>query len=433
MQTGRRILTYLKPYKRRLAVIYVALFGGVVMQLAIPLVLARAIDGGIIDRDFTFLWQAALAIVGLALLQGLFTFVRSFYVNALAEQIGFDLRNELYAKFQDLPFAFYDRAQTGQLMSRATEDVNSIRGMMMMALRALPHAVAMLIGITFILFRTDWLLALVALSTMPLLVFWSVRFGIGIRPLFLKVQQQFGTMTSTLQENVAGGRVVRAFAQEQSESNRFEADLEELFDRELRAAKQWSFNYPLTLMLSGLSLAGVLWLGGYQVLTGRITLGTLVAFERYTTLLNEPIRWLGFVVNRIARALASAERIFEILDTKPAITDRAGATPIAAMQGEVRFERVGFRYAGASGGALHGVDFTAAPGQVVALVGPTGSGKSTVTNLIPRFYDATDGRILIDGRDVRELTLASLRRHIGIVLQETFLFSVTIRENIAYG
>jgi ATP-binding cassette subfamily B protein len=268
---------------------------------------------------------------------------------------------------------------------------------------------------------------------MPFLIFWSIRFGIAIRPVFLQVQQQFGVMTSTLQENVAGGRVVRAFAQEGPESERFEAELDELFQRELRAAKGWSFNYPMTLALSGLSLAGVLWVGGYQVLTGVITVGTLVAFERFTILLNEPIRWLGFVVNRIARALASGERIFEILDTKPAIADRLDAVAVDQVRGEVRFDHVDFKYRGARSEALHDVDLVAEPGQIVALVGPTGSGKSSVINLIPRFYDVSKGRVLIDGRDVREFTLASLRRHIGVVLQESFLFSVTIRENIAYG
>lgn len=433
MKVALRIFGYLRPYWRRVIILYVALFAGLGIQLGIPLVLARAIDDGIVAHNGRVVLQAALLIVGLALLQGLFTFVRSYLVQALAERVGFDLRNELYAHLQRLPFAFYDRTQTGQLMSRATDDINNIRAMLVMAMRPLVLAIGTFVAVTVILFRTDATLAAVALATMPFLIWYSVRFGVAIRPMFLKVQQQFGAMTSALQENVAGNRVVRAFAQERAESERFETELEELFDRNLRAARRWSFAYPVTLFLSGLSLGAVLWLGGYQVLTGVLSIGTLVAFNRYMTLLNEPVRWLGFVVNRIARAVASGERIFETLDTVPTVSDRPGAIALAASRGEVVFEEVSFTFPVAKRRALEEVSFVARPGEVVALVGPTGSGKTSIVNLIPRFYDATSGRVMIDGHDVRDLSLASLRRQIGMVLQETFLFSVTIRENIAYG
>ena len=433
MKITLRILSYLKPYWRRLVLLYVALIVALGTQLAIPLALALAIDEGIVDRDTRVLVLAAGLIVGLTLVRGVFTFFGSYSAQVLAEQVGFDLRNALYVHLSRLPFSFYDRAQTGQLMARATDDINNIRGMLMMTLRILVLAIAMLIGVTIILIRIDWLLALVALSTMPFLIWWSVRFGITIRPMFTQVQQQFGVMTSALQENVAGSRVVRAFAQEGAESVRFESELEELFERNLRAANRWAFNYPLTLLLSGLSLAAVLWLGGYRVLSGAMSIGTLFAFNRYLTLLNEPVRWLGFIVNRIARALASAERIFEMLDTEPAIRERPQSIDPRPVRGEVRFEGVDFTFPGAKRPALSGVSFTAQPGQIVALLGPTGAGKSTIVNLIPRFYDVSAGRILIDGRDVRDLRLADLRAEIGAVLQETFLFSVSVRENIAYG
>ncbi len=433
MDTALRIFSYLKPYWRRAIVVYVALLIGVAAQTAIPSVIGRAIDRGVAERDGTFLWKAALLLIGLALAQGGFTFVRSFNLNVLAERVANDMRNQLYAKFQELPFQFYDQAQTGQLMSRATDDVQQIRGMLMMSLRAVPHGLALLVIISVIVLREHFLLGVVALSTTPFLLFWSFRFGVTIRPMFLKVQQQFGVMTSTLQENVAGGRVVRAFAQELPESNRFEEELESLFRRNIRASYKWAFNYPLTMATNGLSIAGVVWLGGYLVLTGQVSIGTLVAFERYTSLLNEPVRWLGFVVNRIARALASAERIFEILDRKPAIADTPGAQPMDDMRGVVTFDHVSFVYRGSHAPALHDVTFEAHPGQITALVGATGSGKSSVVNLIPRFYDPEEGTVRIDGTDVREITLASLRRNIGVVMQESFLFSMTVRENIAYG
>jgi ATP-binding cassette subfamily B protein len=416
-----------------MVVVYSALLLALGLQLAIPQVLGRAIDNGVVGRNLTYLGQAALLIVVLAVFQAVFTFIRSYGTNVLAEQVGNDLRNELYQKFQALPFQFYDRAQTGQLMSRATDDINNIRGMLMFSMRAVVQAIGMVVIIGFIVLRTNLPLGLIALSTTPFLIWWSIRFSVSIRPMFLKVQQQFGVMTTVLQENVAGGRVVRAFAQEREESRRFENELEELFDRNIRAANRWAFNFPMTLALNGLSVAGVVWVGGWMALTGRISIGTLVAFERYTTMLQEPIRWLGFVVNRMAKAIASGERIFEILDTKSKIADLPGAQPMPAMKGVVAFEDVEFRFTGATTEALRDISFTAEPGQMVALVGPTGSGKSSVISLIPRFYDVTAGKVSIDGVDVRNITLQSLRSQVGIVMQETFLFSVTVGENIAYG
>lgn len=433
VKTLVRIFRYLKPYWRRMVVVYSALLIALGLQLTIPQVLGRAIDNGVVDGDLAYLGRAALLIVILAVFQAGFTFVRSYGTNVLAERVGKDLRDELYQKLQALPFQFYDRAQTGQLMSRATDDINNIRGMLMFSLRAVVQAIGMVVIIAFIVLRTNVPLGLIALSTTPFLIWWSIRFSVSIRPMFLKVQQQFGVMTTVLQENVAGGRVVRAFAQEREESRRFEDELEELFDRNIRAANRWAFSFPMTLALNGLSVAGVVWVGGWMALTGRISIGTLVAFERYTTMLQEPIRWLGFVVNRMAKAIASGERIFEILDTKSKIADLPGAQLMPGMKGVVTFQDVEFRFTGATTEALSDISFTAEPGQMIALIGPTGSGKSSVISLIPRFYDVNAGKVLIDGKDVRDITLDSLRSQIGIVMQETFLFSVTVGENIAYG
>jgi ATP-binding cassette subfamily B protein len=412
---------------------YVALAAALGMQLLIPVVLARAIDHGIENRDEGYLIKAAIAIIGLAALQGAFTFTRTYISQVMAESVAYDIRNELYAHLQRLSFSYYDTAQTGQVMARATDDITNIRAMLVMTMRALVLAIATFLAVTVILFRIDWVLALVSLAVMPFLIVWSTRWGVMIRPLFLGVQQQFGVMTTVLQENVAGSRLVRAFAQEQVESRRFEDELEELFQRNMQASKSWAFSYPLMLLLSGVGVGATLWLGGYRVISGAMTIGTLVAFNRYLIIMAEPIRWLGFVVNRIARAIASGERIFEVLDTKPKVADRPGAMDLMPMRGEVTFEEVSFRFSGARRAALDGVSLTARPGETIGLLGPTGGGKSTIINLIPRFYDATGGRVLIDGHDVRDLTLTSLRSQIGSVLQETFLFSVTIRENIAFG
>lgn len=427
-----RILKYLAPYKWYLVFVYAALFIGMAFQLAIPQLLGDAIDHGIIARDLDSLTRTTLLIVLFAIGQAVFMFIRSYGTNALAERVGNDIRNELYDKFQAHSFTFYDSAQSGQLMSRATEDINNIRGMLMFSLRAIVQTIGMVVFISIIVLREDWLLGLVALSTLPIMLIWSFRFSVTIRPMFLKVQQQFGAMTSVLQENVAGGRVVRSFAQEKAESDRFEDELDELFVRNMKAAKKFSFSFPMTIAANALSVAAVIWVGAWMVINGRISVGTLVIFERYTTMLQEPVRWLGFVVNRIARAIASAERIFEILDATPNIQNAPDARPID-ISGEVEFHDVAFRYKKRGAAALEGVSFVAKPNQVTALVGHTGSGKSTVTSLIPRFYDATSGKVTIDGVDVRDIDLDSLRRQVGIVMQDSFLFSMTIRENISYG
>ena len=427
-----RILKYLLPYKWQLVFVYAALFLGMGFQLAIPQLLGDAIDNGIIARDLDSLTRTTLLIIAFAIAQAIFMFIRSYGTNSLAERVGNDIRNELYDKFQAHSFTFYDTAQSGQLMSRATEDINNIRGMMMFALRAIVQTAGMVIFIAIIVLRADWLLGLVALSTLPIMLIWSFRFSVTIRPMFLKVQQQFGSMTSVLQENVAGGRVVRSFAQEKAESDRFEDELDELFVRNMKAAKKFSFSFPMTIAANALSVAAVIWVGAWMVINGRISVGTLVIFERYTSMLQEPVRWLGFVVNRIARAIASGERIFEILDTKPNIQNSANAKPME-FSGEVEFHDVAFRYRKRGAAALEGVSFIARPNEVTALVGHTGSGKSTVTSLVPRFYDPTSGKVTVDGVDVRDIDLDSLRRQIGIVMQDSFLFSMTIRENIAYG
>lgn len=427
-----RILKYLAPYKVQLVFVYAALFIGMGFQLLIPQLLADAIDHGILDRDLSHLTRVTFYIVGSAVAQGIFMYIRSYGTNALAERVGNDLRNELYDTFQAQSFHFYDRAQSGQLMSRATEDINNIRGMLMFALRAIVQTTGMVIFISIIVLREDWLLGLVALSTVPIMLLWSARFSVTIRPMFLRVQEQFGVMTSALQENVAGGRVVRAFAQEKAESDRFEDELDELFVRNMKAAKKFSFSFPMTIAANALSVAGVIWVGSWMVINGRISLGTLVAFERYTAMLQDPVRWLGFVVNRIARAIASAERIFEILDTTPKVENPANAEELE-MKGNVAFSDVNFRYRKRGAEALKNVSFEAKPNEITALVGPTGSGKSSVIGLIPRFYDVQSGAVSIDGHDVRELDLKSLRHQVGIVMQDSFLFSMSIRENIAYG
>lgn len=435
MATLIRILRYVTVHRTTLIVGYASLFIALAFQLALPLVLAFAIDHGVRTGDTTYLWHMALLYLGLAVLQGLFTFTRVYLLQRVAEQAGYKIRDDLYLHLQRMPFSFFDRVSSGQLMSRATDDINNVRGMLMFGLRTVPLLVGTLLFVAIILLREDWKLAILSMIIFPPLIYFTYRFGITMRPLFAGIQQQFGSMTAQLQENVAGTRVVRAFAQEREEISRFESELNQLFQRNLRASRQWSFSFALIVMLSGIGTVAVIWVGGLQVINGAITVGVLVAFSRYLVIAAEPIRWLGFLVNRIARAIASGNRIFEILDERPAIADRPGALALVHddVRGDVRFEDVTFRYAEATEPALRDISFSVRPGQTVAIVGPTGSGKSTIAQLLPRFYDVDSGRVTLDGHDVRDLTLASLRAEVSTVSQETFIFGLPIAENIAFG
>jgi ATP-binding cassette subfamily B protein len=318
-------------------------------------------------------------------------------------------------------------------MSRGAEDINSIRRFLMFSMRMFIYGVTMIVAVSVILFRADGSLAFMALAVVPLLVITSVRFGRIVRPQFLNVQQQFGDMSSVLQENLAGTRVVRVFAAEQREITKFEKSLTDLFDWQMSAVKVWSRYFPAMTMLNELAIAFILWYGGRQVLSGDLSVGTLIAFNLYMVLLMMPVRSLGFIINSLARAIASGERIFEILDLRPPIRSKDDAIELRSPRGAVRFENVSFRYPNTEPLVLNHIDIEATPGKIIALFGPTGSGKSTVTALLQRFYDVTDGSVTFDGYDVRDLELTSLRRAIGVVPQDSFLFGATIRENIAFG
>jgi ABC-type multidrug transport system fused ATPase/permease subunit len=428
-----RIFSYIRPYWKYVVGGYVALLISVGMQLSIPRLVEFIFDGGLVEESTRVLTIGVLAIVGVGLTQGIFTYLRSYMFQFLAEQVGYDIRNHLYRHLQFSTFSFFDRAHTGQLMSRGTEDINSIRRFLMFSMRMLVQSFGMLIIITIILITINWQLALLSMALMPVLIGAAFNFGRTIRPLYLAVQQQFGVMTTRLQENLAGTRVVRSFAQEDREIDEFDTELSRLYDRHIDAVKKSAFYFPFMTMLSTLAIAAILWYGGRLVVDGSLTVGQLTAFYLYLAMLQMPVRVLGFVVNSAARAMASGDRIFEILDTKPSIRSKPEAAKLEPIKGHVEFDHVWFKYPETSEWALKDISLAAEPNQRIALLGSTGAGKSSVTSLIPRFYDITEGRVLIDGHDVRDIDLETLRRQVGIVLQDTFLFSVTVKENIAYG
>ncbi len=426
-----RLLVYLKPYWQRATVTYLCLLITTMLNLTIPWLIKDVIDRALSGGEQRILLLSALAIVVISLMRAVFNFGQRYLSQWLSFRVAYDLRNQLYDHIQRQSFAFHDRTQTGELMSRATSDAEQVQRFTGMGLLELVNIVVLMASVLVILFTVDTELALVSLIPIPILVAITIRFGRRIRPRFKRIQEQMALISTTLQENLTGVQVVKAFAREGYEISRFEEQNLEFMDRRIAVIRYWASNFPLMSFLIAMSTALILWYGGRQVIAGQLSIGTLVAFNSYLVMLAMPVRRLGFLVNLLSQAVASAERVFEILDTPSDVQERPDAVELPPVEGWVRFENVCFGYGDQM--VLCGVDFEARPNQVVALMGPTGSGKSTIINLIPRFYDVTGGRVLVDGRDVRDVILRSLRSQIGIVLQDTFLFSTTIRENIAYG
>jgi len=391
------------------------------------------IDQGISARQVAVILWGASGIVFVALLRSLFSYLQGLLAAKASQGVAYDLRNALYAQIQSLSFSYHDRAQTGQLLTRATSDVELVRSFISMGVLQLLSALLMMIGSLALLVSTNWQLTLTTLPVMLLVLAVFGFFAGKGRPLFTLVQQRLGRLNTVLQENLAGVRVVKAFARERFEMQRFGTSSQELRDANVRVGRMFAFAIPLIFTLANLGALAVVWGGGYQVIAGRLTIGELVAFQSYLMMTMFPMIMLGMTMVGLSQAGAGAERIFEILDAESEVKEKRDAMELPPIRGRVVFEDVTFRYFGDQQPVLKGVSFVAEPGQTVALFGATGSGKTTIINLIPRFYDVSQGRVTVDGFDVRGVTLESLRRQIGIVLQETVLFGGTIRENIAYG
>ena len=376
---------------------------------------------------------SAVAILVFALLRGLFAFLQTFTAERNSQIVAFDLRNDLFSKIQGLSFSYHDRNQTGQLMIRATDDVEKVRTFIGQGLLMAVGAILLLGGTLIILFTTNFRLTLVALPVLPVALILVMIFGSRMGPLFFEVQKRLDKVNTVLQENLSGIKVVKAFTRERDEEKKFDDAADSLMDQQIYVAKLFSFLFPLMLLIANLGQALVLYFGGRQIIGGTLTLGQWQEFSIYLVFLFFPAMQLGMIITQMSQASASATRIFGILDTDNEVKDKPDAISLTQIEGKVKFENVTFRYFNSGDAILKGVNFKIQPGQTVALLGATGSGKSTIINLLPRFYDPSEGRITIDGNDLRDLQLESLRSQIGIVLQETTLFAGTIRENIAFG
>lgn len=376
---------------------------------------------------------SAVAILVFALLRGLFAFLQTFTAERNSQIVAFDLRNDLFSKIQGLSFSYHDRNQTGQLMIRATDDIEKVRTFIGQGLLMAVGAILLLGGTLIILFTTNFRLTLVALPVLPVALILVMIFGSRMGPLFLEVQKRLDKVNTVLQENLSGIKVVKAFTREKDEEKKFDDAADSLMDQQIYVARLFSFLFPLMLLIANLGQALVLYFGGRQIIGGTLTLGQWQEFSIYLVFLFFPAMQLGMIITQMSQASASATRIFGILDTDNEVKDKPDAISLTQIEGKVKFDNVTFRYFNSGDAVLKGVNFEIQPGQTVALLGATGSGKSTIINLLPRFYDPSEGRIMIDGNDLRDLKLESLRSQIGIVLQETTLFAGTIRENIAFG
>ena len=435
MNTLRRLLRYLNSYPRLWFGALAALVVYTAANLAVPLLLRRLIDQGITPQDFGAILNVTLLLLGVALVGGVSNFLYAFWAQSVSQSVAFDLRNDVFGKLQRLSFSYYDQQQTGQLVTRATSDVENARLFVGEGLLQIFAAVLTLVGTIIIMFVTSWRLALAALALMPVITVIFTLFIRLIAPRFRVVQQKLGKLNTVLQENIAGAEVVRVFAAEESQLGTYRIKNEDLYDTNLEVVRLISFGFPLTFFLGNLATVIVLWYGGTLVIGGTISLGLLVAFNSYLAFLLQPIVQLGFASQQAARSMASGTRILEILDTDSDVVEKEDAVTLPPLQGHVVFEDVRFRYADGEEGeeVLRGVSFEVQPCQSVALLGTTGSGKSSVINLIPRFYDPTGGIVKMDGHNLRDVTVESLRQQIGVVLQDVNLIRGTIRENIAYG
>ncbi len=428
-----RALGYLRGYRAEAAGALLALIAVSAANLAAPQLIRLAVDDGLARNDGARVTTAVAGLVAVALARGVLSFLQGYLAERASQGVAFDLRDGLFARIQRLSFSYYDQAQTGQLLTRLTNDVEQVRMFVGGGVVQMVASLLMLFGCAALLFYQDARMAVVVLAVIaPILVLLRTFVG-RVGPLFARIQAAVGKLNGVLQEDLRGLRVVRAFSGEAREAERYRAVNAELCQHNLELVDAIAQNFPFVNLFANLGTLAIVGVGGALIFRGQLTLGELIAFNSYLGFLLMPIMTMGFLAAQLSRAGVSAARVFELLDTAVEVRDAPGATTLPPIGGRVELCDVRFRYAGSEREILRGVSFVAEPGQLVAILGTTGSGKSTIINLIPRFYDATSGAVLVDGHDVRAVTLSSLRSQIGVVLQDAILFSGTLRANIAYG
>jgi ATP-binding cassette subfamily B protein len=424
---------FVRPYLWQILLNLLILLSITGLALIVPNIIRLVIDDGLRRGDAPYIIRAALILLGLGLLTAALTFVQRYLSEWVAAHIGYDLRLRTYDHLQRLPFTYHDHAQTGQLISRCIEDVRAIQGFAAGSIIEIVQLFFMSAGVVTLLFLSNPLLAAIALLPLVPMTMMTSDFGGRITRLFYAVDNALGDLSARLQENVSGVQVVRAFAREPYEVDRFDETNRAYFHARLKVIGEWSRVMPTTNLLIVMGTILILWFGGQMVMAGTMTVGELVAFNAYLMMLSAPVQQLAWLVNAAGEASAGAQRVFEVLETQPDIRAPEKPVVLSKVRGAVEFRGVSLAYQDEKKESLTDINLRAEPNQTVALIGPTGSGKTSLVNLIPRFYDVTAGAVFVDGVDVRDLDPVVLRRSIGIVLQTSLLFSDTIRENITYG
>lgn len=432
MRVLKRLFAHVRPYWKPLLLTAIAMLIATGLSLLPPLFQRSIIDGVLVTGDLNQLWKLIAGLVGVyALLQAV-SMAEQYVRHVLGARFILDLRVRLYAHLQRLSLAFFEQTSTGELMSRVTNDVEALESFVTHGVTLTAVDLLRLLGASAILVAMEWRLALVVLIPVPFIAIGLRYFNRYARPIYRQARDRLGDINALLEDNLAGIRVTQAFVQEEPELLRFSDASQQYYHQRVRSIRAWSTYFPALRFLALLGTALVLGFGAWMVANEQVTLGTLVAFLAYSTSFYEPLNRLTEIDNILQQAIAAGERIFELMDEVSDIQDAPDAMPLASIEGDVVFDDVHFRYKDGEE-VLHDVDFHIAPGEVVALVGPSGAGKTSIARLLSRFYDPVHGRVLVDGRDLRDVQLASLRRHVAVVLQDTFLFNGTVRENLCYG
>jgi ABC-type multidrug transport system fused ATPase/permease subunit len=427
-----RLLIFVKKRWATLLLGFICISVSTIGGLVIPRLLGNGIDTALNSGSKNTIITLALIILGTTILRSAGRFGDTYITQLVSQQASYDVRNALYDHLHKLGFAYYDKAQTGQIMSRCTADIEAARMFLSSGLLNLIQMFIVIFGVGVLLLTLNWQLALVTLAFMPV-IFWQTLFvSHKLQPVWLRVQQFIGILGVTLQESLFGIKVVKVFSLQGKENGKFYGQANSLYDEQMVTARIQAIYTPVMTVLVSLPTLLVLWFGGKQVMAGNLTIGGITQFILYLGMMAGFVSRLGNLSNMISRTISAGQRIFEILDTEPLIKEKPGAIQMGKARGEVEFKDISFSY-GSTAPLLHDISFKVEPGQLVALLGGSGSGKTTIINLISRFYDVTEGSITIDGTDIRDVTLASLRKNVVITQQDIFLFSSTIRDNIAYG
>ena len=432
MKNYRRLLQYMRPYLKQLFLAIICIIVAAGCNLYLPWIIKDMIDKVLAEKDMMMLNVICVGIVVVFLVRGIFYYGQSYLVSYIGQKVIIDVREVMFRKFQRMPMAYFDKHQTGETMSFITNDVAATQSALVDQLIEMVTEGSILIGSIAMMIYLDWKLSLLTLVVIPLVGQAMKIFGRKIKRNGTVIQERMADITSLLQESISAIRVVKSFVREKYETDRFQRQNQLNFQAAMKNVQLTSLLTPTVEFLAAVSVTFIVWFGGYEVVNNEMTAGALVAFLTYAVNLANPVKRLSRVYGNLQRAMAAVDRVFAVIDLEEPIHDKPGAKPLPEIAGAVKLDKVTFEYKKGVP-ALSDVSLEAKPGQMIAFVGPSGAGKSTIANLIPRFYEITEGAISIDGQDIRDVTVASLREQIGIVPQETVLFSTTVRENIRYG